>query len=60
MADRGSWAVKVSVIVGTLLFLASVIMSWREESTPLSDTLLWVGFVMVLAPSLGLFGRKRD
>ena len=53
-------AAKVALVVGTLLFLMSVIMSWRQVDTPLSEALLWVGFVLVLAPSLGIFTRKRS
>ena len=60
MQSANNIAAKVSVVVGTLLFLASVVMSWRRVDTPLSDVLLWVGFVLVLAPSVGAFTRTRS
>lgn len=60
MEGANKVAAKASVIVGTLLFLISVVMSWRRVDTPLSDVLLWAGFVLVLAPSLGAFTRRSS
>ncbi len=58
MARPNNIVVKAAVVVGTLLFLVSVIMSWRQVDTPLSEALLWVGFGLVLASSTGAFRRR--
>lgn len=59
MARSRNLAAKASVVVGAVLFLVSATISWQQESTRLSETLLWVGFILVLAPSLGVFVRSR-
>jgi hypothetical protein len=41
-------ATRSSLVVGSILFVASVAMSWGKHDSLLSSTLLWVGFVMVL------------
>lgn len=45
-------AIRLSLGVGVLLFVVSVIMSWGNDDSLLSSTLFWVGFLMVLFSAL--------
>ena len=49
-------AMRISLGVGVLLFLASVTLSWGKDDSLLSSTLFWVGFVMILLP--GFVGAR--